>query len=200
MQKLLLLITVFLSSNLLFSQANSEHNHASNTWCGTEISHEWMESFYQRDKNHLLQKNNLQRKEIPIIYHVVGRDDATGYFSNNDLLRIHCDFQKELANANLHFWIKNINYINSTAFYNGQNTDNLFSAYNDLNVLNVYIVAQMSGVCGYSYVPSPPSTQNLPWPFGSEGPNRGGIMLAANCLGIGSTTYTHEGGDRKSVV
>lgn len=195
MQKLLLLITVFLSSNFLFSQTNSEHNHASNTWCGTEISNEWMEAFYQRDKSHLLQKSNLQRKEIPIIYHVVGRDDATGYFSNNDLLRIHCDFQRELGNANLHFWIKDINYINSTAFYNGQNTTQLFNN-NDANSLNVYIVAQMSGVCGYSYVPSAPSTG-----FGFEGPgqlgfpgNRGGIMLAANCLGIGSTTYTHEGG------
>lgn len=190
MQKLLLLITVFLSSNFLFSQADSEHNHASNTWCGTEISPEWMEAFYQRDKSHLNnQQKNLDRKEIPIIYHVVGTDAGTGYFSNNDLLRIHCDFQRELGNANLHFWIRNINYINSTAYYNGQNTNQLFNAYNDLNALNVYIVAQMDGVCGYSYVPSAPSTG-----FGFPGPNRGGIMLAANCLGLGSTTYTHEGG------
>lgn len=190
MQKLLLLLFATLFINFSFSQSASQHNHTENSWCGTEVSHEWMEVFYQRDRSHLLQKNSLERKEIAIIYHIVGRDDGTGYFSNNDLLRIHCDFQRELGNANLQFWIKDINYINSTAFYNGQNTSNLFDAYNDLNVLNVYIVAQMSGVCGYSYVPSPPSSPL----FGNSGPNRGGIMLAANCLGVGSTTYTHEGG------
>lgn len=164
-------------------------NHVHNQWCGTEISHEWMEEFYQRDRSHL-NKRTLERREIPIIYHILGTDAGTGYYTLQNLLRLHCDFQSAMLPANIHFWVKEINYINNTSFYNGNSTNQLFNQYNNLDVLNIYIVATMTGVCGYSYVPAPPSRPL----FGNAGPNRGGIMLAANCLGIGSTTLIHEAG------
>jgi hypothetical protein len=183
MQKVLFLLLTITTVTLNAQQEAS--------WCGTHISHEWMEEFYQRDKSHLerSKRSGLDRKEIPIIYHIVGRNDGTGYYTMTDLLRLHCDMQTAFLPTNLHFWVKNVNYINNTTYYNGDNTNQLFTNYNDLDVLNVYIVSQMSGVCGYSYVPRAPSTG-----FGFAGPNRGGIMLAANCLGTGSTTYTHEAG------
>jgi hypothetical protein len=185
MQKIILLLFVVLSLNV------SAQHHEHGAWCGTEISKEWIEWFYHRDKSHLEPgRRNLERKELPIIYHIVGRTDGTGYYTMTDLLRLHCDMQSALLPANLHFWVKEINYIDNTDFFNGNNTSQLFNLYNNRDVLNVYIVSQMSGVCGYSYVPRPPS---MPF-WGSEGPNRGGIMLAANCLGVGSTTYAHEAG------
>lgn len=169
--------------SISFSQ---EHVHGA--WCGTEISNEWMQEFYQRDQNHL-NRRSLERREVPIIYHILGTDVGTGYYTMQNLLRLHCDFQTALLPANIHFWVKDIKYINSTAYYNGDNTNQLFNSYNDLNVLNIYIVASMTGVCGYSYVPSAPSTGT-----GFAGPNRGGIMLAQNCLLPGSTTLIHEAG------
>lgn len=174
---------------LTVSFVTNSQNHHHGPWCGTEISHDWMEEFYQRDKSHL-NRRSLERRVVPIVYHLLGTDVGTGYFSMPDLLRIHCDLQDALLHANIHFWIREIHYINSSAFYFGVNSSNLFNFHNRPHVLNIFIIQSMTGVCGYSYVPSPPSRPN----DGFSGPNWGGIMLAQNCLGVGTTTLIHEAG------
>ena len=159
------------------------------SWCGTHISSEWMEEFYQRDKSHLNHKaGNFPEVFIPIVYHIVGDDNGNGYFELQEVFRAHCELQSLYDDADLKFYIKEINYINNSNYYNGNGTNGLFINYNDRNACNVFFVSQMSGVCGYSYVPEP-------WDgFGYSGPNRGGIMLAVNCMEPGNTTYRHEMG------
>lgn len=183
MMKQLFLLLVSLSTLTIWAQAPEP--------CGTHISHEWMESFYNRDKSHLENHSRgggLPTVEIPIIYHLLGDDNGNGYYEMTDLLRLHCDFQAAMDPGNLHFYIYDIRYIDNTSFFNGNSTNQLFQIYNEGSVLNVFIVDDMSGVCGYSYVPE--NHDGSGW----SGPNRGGIMLQKGCLDVGSTTYTHEGG------
>jgi hypothetical protein len=185
MKKITLFLSLALSLPLLFVNAQT-HQHGS--WCGTEISDAWMQAFYQRDKSHLLHKSgNLDEVVIPIVYHLVGDDNGNGYYELQEVFRSHCELQELYTNANITFYIKDINYINNTSYYNGNNTYGLFQQ-NDPNVCNVFVVDDMSGVCGYSFVPE--NWDGSGW----GGPNRGGIMLQKGCMNIGNTTYRHEMG------
>ena len=164
----------------------AQHEHAQNGgWCGTEISDEGMQAFYQRDKSHLNRKTgNYPTVYIPIVYHLVGEDNGTGYYELSELFRAHCELQDLFNNADIVFYIKDIQYVDNSNYYSGGSTYPLFTNYNDRDACNVFLVSQMSGVCGYSFVPS----------TSGPGPNRGGIMLAMNCMEPGNTTYRHEMG------
>lgn len=161
-------------------------NAQETNWCGTQISKEWMDAFYQRDKSHLTHKS-LNPVTLPISYHIVGMDNGTGYYELKDLFRSHCELQSLYDNANITFYIYEIDYINNTNYYNGVNTYGLFQQ-NNPNTINVYIVDNMDGVCGYSFVPQPHDGGG--WP----GPNRGGVMLQKGCMQVNNTTYRHEMG------
>ena len=181
MKKSLIIAIATFISMLTFAQNTS--------WCGTQISNEWMQSFYNRNKDHLNHKGtNLNEVIIPITYHLVGLDNGTGYYELAALFRSHCDLQELYANANIRFYIESINYIDDTDYYNGQNTYRLFVDENNRNTCNVYIVDDMQGVCGYSFVPE--AHDGSGW----DGPNRGGIMLQKGCMQAGNTTYRHEMG------
>ncbi|MCB0509497.1 MAG: hypothetical protein KDC82_01955, partial [Bacteroidetes bacterium] len=176
---------LFLLSVLLSTGAFSQNT----SWCGTEISAEWMQAFYNRDKSHLTLKNgNYPEVVIPIEYHIVGDNNGNGYYSLEDLFRAHCELQELYNEANIKFYITEIEYINNTNYYNGNNTSGLFQSYNNSNACNVFFVSSMDGVCGYSYVPE--NWDGSGW----SGPNRGGVMLANNCMDPGNTTYRHEMG------
>lgn len=173
---------------LLFFSSPLEAQNAS--WCGTEISQEWMEAFYQRDKAHLTHKaGNYPEVFIPIVYHIVGDNNGNGYYGLEEVFRSHCELQSLFDDADVNFYIKDVVYINNTNYYNGNNTYGLFQLYNDRDACNVFIVNQMSGVCGYSFVPQAWNDNSI-----GGGPNRGGIMLAVNCMEPGNTTYRHEMG------
>lgn len=174
-----LLLSVFTLTLIL---ANAQQPN----WCGTQISQEWMEEFYKRDISHLTHKS-LNPVYLPITYYIVGQDNGAGYYTLNALFRSHCELQATYDSAQIYFYIKDIKYINNSYYYTGNETQDLFD-YNNLNTINVYFVNAMDGVCGYSYVP-------VPWDStGSEGPNRGGLVLANNCMQANNTTYRHEMG------
>ena len=102
------------------------------------------------------------------------------------LLAISDDLDLYLG-ADIYFYILEINYINNTDAFSNDNTYQLFGQ-NNTSACNVYIVEQMAGVCGYSFVPE--NWDGSGW----SGPNRGGIVLAKNCMAAGNTTYRHEMG------
>ena len=181
MKKLLTIAFIAISTLPIYAQNAS--------WCGTEISDEWMHSFYNRNTDHLTHKGtNLDEVVIPITYHLVGLDNGTGYYDLAELFRSHCELQELYANASIRFYIESINYIADSDYYNGTNTYRLFIDENNRNTCNVYIVDDMSGVCGYSFVPEPHDGG------GYSGPNRGGVMLQKGCMQTGNTTYRHEMG------
>ncbi len=183
MQYFYILLAIFTTFPIL---TNAQYEHAQNaSWCGTDISDEGMQAFYQRDKSHLnLKTGNYPTVYIPIVYHLVGEDNGTGYYELSELFRAHCELQDLFNNADIVFYIKDIQYVDNSNYYSGGSTYPLFTNYNDRDACNVFLVSQMSGVCGYSFVPS----------TSGPGPNRGGIMLAMNCMEPGNTTYRHEMG------
>jgi len=184
MKKILLIAILAISSTTIFAQDAA--------WCGTEISDEWMQSFYNRNKDHLTHKATaLDEVVIPITYHIVGEDDGSGYYSLAELFRSHCELQELYTNANITFYIESINYIDDSDNYEVDNTYevyDLFRDYNNDNTCNVFIINSMSGVCGFSFVPENHDGS------GYSGPNNGGVMLQQGCMEAGNTTYRHEMG------
>ncbi|MGB1247654.1 MAG: zinc-dependent metalloprotease [Chitinophagales bacterium] len=157
--------------------------------CGTHMTHEDMQSYYQRDVSHL-NHNSRALVEIPVAYHIINQDDGTGGFALDDLLDLHCNVNDDFAPADIQFIIVDILNIDSNYFYDwddGNAGNNLMDSFNIDNVCNIYLSPNAKSgttpVCGYSFVP-----QNY------AGPNRGGIVLANNCANPGSSTLSHEMG------
>ena len=122
---------------------------------------------------------------VPIFYHIIGDDNGNGYFSQDDLWRLHCELNEDFETLGIQFYIFDTNYTASNNFYYYEQSNagsTMFNTLNASNVVNVYITeAASSGgsvVCGYY----------SGWPSG------GGVVVNKSCSGLGSTTLTHEMG------
>ena len=183
MKKNLLIITSFLLTlgNIYAQQLGA---------CGTEITEEQMEVFYNRDKSHLEHKGVKAIVYIPVTYHLVADDNGVGAFTMSSLVNLHCSLNEDYTDADVVFYIHDIVYHNDDYYYymedaNAGNT--MFQTENVENTCNIYLVEDAksgtTSVCGYSYLAS----------YGNI-INRNGIVLAKSCSGLGSTTLTHEMG------
>ena len=165
--------------------------------CGTEITPEQMEVFYNRDKSHLEHKGVKAIVYIPITYHLVADDNGDGAFTMSSLVNLHCSLNEDYADADVVFYIQGIIYHNNNTYYNmpngGVDGNTMFTTDNNPSTCNVYIVDKantggswgqpVSAVCGYSFLAS-----------SSSNSFRNGIVLAKSCVGLGSTTLSHEMG------
>lgn len=158
--------------------------------CGTNITAEQMQAFYNRDISHLQSKATKQVVYIPITYHLVADDNGSGAFTMNSLVNLHCSLNEDYADANVVFYINDIVTHNSSYYYYMQDSyagDSMFLRRNVSNTCNIYLVKEAKSgstpVCGYSYLAA----------YGNY-LNRNGIMLNMSCSGLGSTTLTHEMG------
>lgn len=176
-----LFFTLFLAQNEVLAQAP----------CGTEITTEQMEAFYQRNKSHLQHKGPKAMVYIPVTYHLVSDDNGIGAYTIGELFELHCSLVEDYADADITFYIHDIVYHESSYYYYMQNSQagsTMFIQENIENTCNIFIVEDAksgtTSVCGYSYL-AQASGYYL---------NKNGIMLAKNCIQLGSTTLTHEMG------
>ncbi len=176
------ILTLVLS--IVFFILNAQEN------CGTYISEEGMQAFYQRDISHLY--NNLKVGnivDIPITYHLTRENNGSGGFQLIDLFRLHCELNASYQAAEIHFYIKDIIFHNNSSYHHMTSGagSSMMNNENDPTSCNVFIVEEAKSgstpVCGYSFVP-------IFYP----GPNRGGIVLDIGCSGQGSGTLPHEMG------
>jgi hypothetical protein len=119
---------------------------------------------------------------IPVLFHIVGRDNGTGYFATESLFRLLCEVNQQFEPLNVRFYMHSLpNYINNSAYF----IHDFWTGYqmmvenNVLGVVNTYMVSDPAGACGYAYYPY-------------SGPPGGGIALKHSCSGAGSTTFAHE--------
>ena len=122
---------------------------------------------------------------VPIFYHIIGDDNGNGYFSQDDLWRLHCELNEDFETLGIQFYVFDTNYTASNNFYYYEQSNagsTMFNTLNASNVVNVYITEEAksggSVVCGYY----------------SGWPNGGGVVVNKSCSGLGSTTLTHEMG------
>ena len=121
---------------------------------------------------------------IPVQFHIGGNDDSTGYYTIDNLMTLICNWNKRYEPVGFKFYLYDMPiYFNKTLYYDHTQQEgyNMIQNYNINNVMNVYLVGNPKGVCGYAYYPG-------------AGPRQGAVVLKNSCALSSSTTIDHEAG------
>ena len=166
-----LIILIFFGINELKAQEE----------CATVMAEEqlnWLRHFRSNEAPSF--KKSDETYYIPIQIHSVGTDEGVGYFTKKSSLQLMCDLNSYFANSgsNMQFFLHNndILYIANSNYYehSGGTGTQMMNNNNVNNVVNIYVVADPSGACGY-------------FSYGGDA-----IALAKNCADAGASTLTHE--------
>jgi hypothetical protein len=116
--------------------------------------------------------------------HIVGKDDGTMHFPAAFLLDAFCQLNTDFDDAGLRFYFRHDwHYLNNTAWRQHTSIPTgiaMMQSENAADALNIYLVANAAGACGY----------NLPY---------AGVALAGGCLLDGEHTWAHEAGHALSL-
>lgn len=145
--------------------------------CGTIMpaeTLEWIEAhqFYRNTPN-----NDRDIKYVPIQFHIVGTSQGTGYFPADDVFRLLCQLNEKYIPVGMFFYLESgFSYINNSNYYEHDFNDggNMMDQYNVSGRVNVYIVKDPAGNCGYF------------------SPSNDAVAVAQSCSGNNSTTLAHE--------
>jgi len=150
-------------------------------YCGTTLSLEQKEWLKKHQQNPQPPSKAFEEVTyMPIQFHIVGRDDGTGYYSEPGVYTMLCKLNDDFRRTNMQFYIRDgINYVNNTPGYSQEDYADgyqLMAGNKVAGVVNVFIVsyAVQDGICGY-YAPSEDA-----------------IVVRQSCTGADDTTLTHE--------
>ena len=153
--------------------------------CGTEpYKDPWLTSFQKRiDLLDRFESNDTLLR-VPMVVHVLGNDDGSGYFPVSRILQALCRVNQDFESTNIQFYLKeNIQYIDHSGWYDHPDIHagaEMMFVNNYEAAINCYIVQDPAGNCGY----------NLPY---------AGIALSKSCLGPRDHTWAHEIGHNLSL-
>lgn len=171
---------------LLACALNTVNAQLADNWCGTTVPDEYRQYYVQRNRtsdDYDFQKRSSIRW-VPVVYHVVAKNDGTGASSLKKIFETHCEMNEDFHPFNIGFFIHTIDTIYNTALWNYQNQFlgyQAFAQYNISNTCNIYVNGNLPGLCGFATFPS------------GNG-NNGGIFMNTSCVGEGTATLQHEMG------
>lgn len=177
MTRLLLLCTWLVLPILLLAQ-ESQNFHP----CGSNHGRSpWLKRYQAAPQD--FAKGGDTTLYLPMTIHLVGSDDGQGYFSYRQLMDAVCTLNEDFIQANMHFYVQEVRYINNSAW---DNHENVLDGYemmvaNDVyGTINTYFVSDPAGNCGY----------NLPY---------ASMAVALGCAGPNDHTWAHEMGHHLSL-
>jgi hypothetical protein len=150
--------------------------------CGTVMTEDYKQHYYSKDMSYLNEQGaRAGIRWVPIVYHILTKDDGTGGIGLKPIFDSHCELNQAYNQFDIGFFIMAIDSIKDTDLYSDPYPSgwSTFSQLNEPNVCNVYISPDLD-VCGFATYPGPSSG--------------GGIFLNKSCYGKGSTTLHHEMG------
>jgi len=171
---------VFLLSALFFTLAQAVSAQSANlNPCGTADVPEHIARWIQEKQEHPTDYRSQMPATvyIPVQFHLVGTNDGTGFYPAADVFRLLCDVNEQYLPVGFHFYnYADFDYIYNTAYYehNYDDGEEMMDDNNVYGAVNVYIVADPAGNCGYF----------------SWGGNA--VAIAKSCADAGETTLAHE--------
>lgn len=153
--------------------------------CGTPPRHtDWFKDYMRHRADFRTGADTMLH--IPLAIHLVGTDAGNAHLSPMKLLDGFCVLNDDFANSNaqMHFYIESINYIDSTAWYSHPSVIigyDMMVQNNHPNAINTYIVANPAGNAGY----------NLP--------SADGLAVGKTYVNTNNHTWAHEIGHNLSV-
>lgn len=142
--------------------------------CGVSERSPWIDA-YQRGE--IASVRSTMPITMPIQLHIVGTSDGSGHAPWSRIVSGFQLLNQDFASAGINFCIEGeINYINNSSFYNHSFSSGgtMMGLNNRPNRINVYLVGDPAGACGY------------------YSPSRDALAVANNCLGGGDHTFAHE--------
>ncbi|MEO0789266.1 MAG: zinc-dependent metalloprotease [Bacteroidota bacterium] len=164
---------IFLCIGLLYGGHLAAQGHIHDRGCGVTESHPWMDAYLAGE---IATPRSTTPLALPVRYIFIGRDNGTGYADLSDVLGAHCQLNEDFLGTQLSYFIEDMDTINSTFFYEHTfNAGSIMMANNNQsNVINVYLVGEAEGICGY------------------YSGSRDGVVVRNDCLGFGDYTLSHE--------
>lgn len=151
--------------------------------CGTEMPADFRQKYYTKNMDYLYEQTPGTRamRWIPVVYHILTKDDGSGGISLKMIFDSHCELNEAYNPFDMGFFIASIDSIKSTSLYNNTYPSSwtTFPAYNVAAKCNVYVSPNLD-VCGFATYPGMSSG--------------GGIFLNKSCYGAGTSTLQHEMG------
>jgi hypothetical protein len=177
-----LFLFVFSVSNLLAQQPLNSLGG-----CGVTGKTAWFQ-WYIKHKSELL--TDIERGSdstilyVPVTVHIVGRDNGSGFYRLEEAIRCVCEMNEKFASAFIRFYLiptEPFIYHPNTKWYDHQWDDgaDMINSTRLDDRLNVYMVDNPAGNCGYSW--------------------QDAIVIGKNCSGAGNTTWSHEAGHHFSL-
>lgn len=149
-----LLLRTFIGCLLLATPKMMAQSFEMSQFCATPGGKsEWLQRFQQR-----AQKPTLRFQQVvyvPVVIHLVGANDGSGFLSENVILDAFCKLNDYFAPSNIQFFIKDkFDYIRNSAFFDHislQSATPVFKQRNVARAANVYFVQNPMDACGYNY-------------------------------------------------
>ena len=142
----------------------------------------WLMQYQQNPQLHFRSIDTILY--VPLTIHLVGQDNGSGYFSQNQLLDALCRLNSDYEESNIQFFIEgDIRYLPNSAWNNHADVlegAEMMFLNNVEHTINTYFVSDPAGNCGY----------NLPY---------AGVAIAKGCGGPSDHTWAHEVGHNLSV-
>ncbi len=155
-------------------------------WCGYKGKSPWLTKYQQRmaHQNHPENDNDTTVLYVPVTFHITGNDAGNGYFSLDQAIRALCEMNDRFSDAYISFYLEPgdpVRYLNNTGWHvhGWDGGADMIQANNIPDRLNLYIVQDPAGNCGYSWYDA--------------------IVMGKNCSGAGNITWSHEAGHHFSL-
>lgn len=181
LHKYILLLVCSLCGILAFGQQSGDR------WCGYSGSSDWLD-WYQRNTGLFDRGGEADTiwHYVPVTIHIVGTDDGSGYYDVGDALLALCNMNSQYAPLHIRYYLKpgdELQYHNNSSWYEhdfnvgGTMINTVIAPIKDR--LNIFIVSDPAGNCGYSW--------------------KDAVVLKKGCSGPKNTTWAHEAGHHFSL-
>ncbi|MCC6461749.1 MAG: hypothetical protein IT260_14840 [Saprospiraceae bacterium] len=185
MKKYTLFAGFALLATLSFGQQTKQ------SWCGSKEFSPWLD-WYQRNSGVFALADgdaDTTWMYVPVTLHMIGTDAGTGYFPLDQAIRNLCQMNERYVPVHIRFYLKPgdaVQYHNNTDWYKhdwdgGSDMINTVVTAGMKNRLNMFVVADPAGACGYSW--------------------QDAVVLGLNngCSKSDNTTWSHEAGHHLSL-
>lgn len=145
----LILLWAFLMPIVALNAQNSPNLNPCGTTTMPPHLKTWLTDFQQNPRDY---RQSGSIKYVPIQFHLVGKNDGSGYFPTSSLFSLMCEVNESYVPIGIQFYIvEPFRYINNSSYYEHDWEDgaSMMAQNNVPNVVNVYMVDDPAGNCGY---------------------------------------------------
>lgn len=172
-----IVFTIISSLLILSTQTGISQEKKPENFCGYTGIDPWLIEY--QDNPSAFKPKSLGITYVPMTVHLVGKDNGSGVFPVSKTIDALCQLNKDFEPSEIQFYLaRDFNYLNNSNWdeHDWGYGDELMNLNNFDNSVNLYVVGDPAGACGY---------------FSS---GNDGIAVKRSCSGPNEHTWAHEVG------